>query len=525
MTRRVALLSIGLVALSGLALLVLTAPSYLAQSGFPLDDAWIHAVYGRELARSGMLAYNPETPATGSTAPLWSAVFALAHLLTDRVGVLVMLIKLFGFALHVATAMLVYLVLEGADARGTMRLAGALLVAFHPDLLSAAVSGMEVPLAACCAAGLWYAASHARWISYALLAATAVFARPELSVVAVCLPLLGLRYRRGAARQTLAAALGVGAALAAMALRNVAVSGRPLPATFYAKVGGGPALSEAFALGFRGLFGELPIVDSSILLTLLIVLSIAVLSRRWMRAGLVDAACAFGSGLAYCLVSFALIAPIDPPAFYHQRYVLPALPLLIGPAPVLLDGLIGAWLPTAFRLPARAVFLSLCVVSLLIAAPPRFAHLASDAHNIDDVQVQIGRSLAAAGPGDVVWAVDAGAVRYFGNAFVVDMIGLNTPQIVGPDAPAFARAHPPQYLEIVPGWSGVDDGAARALAAVRYHPSTPYTVTSFAPMQDHYLARCDAAAGPVQYSVGARSFALVCGAAADAGAVTSPRPW
>ena len=64
-----------------------------------------------------------------------------------------------------------------------------------------------------------------------------------------------------------------------------------------------------------------------------------------------------------------------------------------------------------------------------------------------------------------------------------------------------------------------------ALAAVRYHPSTPYTVTSFAPMQDHYLARCDAAAGAVHYSVGTRSFELVCGAPADADVAASSRPW
>jgi len=163
--------------------------------------------------------------------------------------------------------------------------------------------------------------------------------------------------------------------------------------------------------------------------------------------------------------------------------VLPALPLLIGPAPVLFDAALGAWLPTALRLPARAVFVALCAISLLIAAPPRFAHLAGDARNIDDVQVRVGRTLADAAPSDVVWAVDAGAIRYFGNAFVVDMLGLNTPQMNGAEAQAFLLAHPPQYLDIVPGWSRVDDTGARSLPAVRYHPSTPYTVTSFAPSQ------------------------------------------
>ena len=53
-------------------MLQLAAPRYLLQQGFPLDDAWIHAVYAREVARNGTLAYNPGVPATGETAPLWA---------------------------------------------------------------------------------------------------------------------------------------------------------------------------------------------------------------------------------------------------------------------------------------------------------------------------------------------------------------------------------------------------------------------------------------------------------------------
>ena len=40
--------------------------------GFPLDDAWIHQTYARNLARSGQLAFVHGVPSAGSTAPLWS---------------------------------------------------------------------------------------------------------------------------------------------------------------------------------------------------------------------------------------------------------------------------------------------------------------------------------------------------------------------------------------------------------------------------------------------------------------------
>ena len=35
---------------------------------FPLDDAWIYQVYGRNLAESGQWAFTPGVPSTGSTS-------------------------------------------------------------------------------------------------------------------------------------------------------------------------------------------------------------------------------------------------------------------------------------------------------------------------------------------------------------------------------------------------------------------------------------------------------------------------
>ena len=55
-TRSLAVISAPLAAaVCGLAALQIAAPAYLFGQGFPLDDAWIHAVYARELARSGVL--------------------------------------------------------------------------------------------------------------------------------------------------------------------------------------------------------------------------------------------------------------------------------------------------------------------------------------------------------------------------------------------------------------------------------------------------------------------------------------
>jgi hypothetical protein len=36
--------------------------------GFPLDDAWIHQTYARNLAETGQLAYLPGQPCSGHTS-------------------------------------------------------------------------------------------------------------------------------------------------------------------------------------------------------------------------------------------------------------------------------------------------------------------------------------------------------------------------------------------------------------------------------------------------------------------------
>jgi hypothetical protein len=504
-----------LTVLASLAGVAVWAPGYLTERGFPLDDAWIHAVYGRELARSGMLAYNPGTPATGSTAPLWSAIVAVPHLLVSGAAI-VWWVKLLGFALHVLTALILFAALRDDEpAHDPWRLAGALLVALHPDVVSASVSGMEVSLAALAAATLLEVAAHGGPLAYAGVAALAYLARPELAVVSLSVPLLAGAGRRDRGVRLAGAAAGTALAFGLLAARDLAVSGLLLPATFYAKVTHGPALPEALRMGFTGLMRQLPLVNSPLLLGATLGVAVVLLRSSCSRA-VVIAAAAYIAGLIYCAVSFALVAPVDPEAFYHQRYVLPALPLLVGPLPLLLHEALVRSLPARSARLVAAAAVAVCIVLLVSAAPARYAHLANDARNIDDVQVALGRSLAGAAPSDVVWAIDAGAVRYFGNAFVVDMMGLNTPDVLGERAQAFLDAHPPRYVEVVPSWSRLDGGSASRFPRVLFEPTTPYTATGFPLMQRHWLVRCEAGEVPARFGVLTRTFALACAPSDDA---------
>ena len=70
-----------------LILAVISVAWYLFQSsklykiGFPLDDAWIHQTYARNLAERGEWAFIPGRPSAGSTSPLWSGLLAIGYLL------------------------------------------------------------------------------------------------------------------------------------------------------------------------------------------------------------------------------------------------------------------------------------------------------------------------------------------------------------------------------------------------------------------------------------------------------------
>lgn len=482
--RRTWLAGFGGAFLLGLALLRWVAPGYLTGRGFPLDDAWIHAVYARSLATTGRLAYNPGELSAGESAPLWALVLAIPHRLLGDARAIVVGTKLLGLALHAATATLSGLLVARTCAARAPRLAtlagfGAwLLVLVQPDLLAAAVSGMEIPLAtALLLAGLLFARDE-RWRPAAVLAGLAYLARPETAVAWV--GVVAARAIRG--RRPAEAAPLVGPAVAALvyAAYCLAVTGRPLPPTFYVKAGFGLGPEAALVAGLRTTLGLFAGVGRAVVLV-----PFAGLAGWSLRRGGDGGPLAVGA-LLFVVVVSVLTPSFDVGAFYHQRYFLPALPLVVvGLAATLVEALA----PLADRAPLALASIALALLADMGAAlPARLAHLANDAHNVDDVQVLEGIALSTAEPGATVWAVDAGGIRYFGRAYVVDMIGLNTPAVLDPKSDYTLR-HPPTHVVVVPSWSQLDSASFRRFWAQRFSPSTPYTVTSF-PMATHWLGRC-----------------------------------
>jgi len=103
-------------------------------------------------------------------------------------------------------------------------------------------------------------------------------------------------------------------------------------------------------------------------------------------------------------------------------------------------------------------------------------HLHNDVRNINEVQRALGVWLAERlPPGTWIAATDAGAVRYFSNRPTLDVMGLNTPQMLAPDE-AFIRAHPVAVLVWMPAWFRPDE--LGRLEVLHGASTRDYSVTS-----------------------------------------------
>ncbi len=116
-------------------------------SGFPLDDAWIHQVYARNLAQLGEWSFNAGQPSGGSTSPLWSFLLAGAYLF--HLNPVVWSGLLGGLALWI-TGCLVESIIRVWYAGYKSRVPWVgLFIIFEWHMVWAAVSGMETALYIC----------------------------------------------------------------------------------------------------------------------------------------------------------------------------------------------------------------------------------------------------------------------------------------------------------------------------------------------------------------------------------------
>jgi arabinofuranosyltransferase len=439
-----------LAAAAGVAgLFVATELRIAGEVGFPLDDSWIHLRFAQNLAAGRGFAFNPGEPVAGSTAPLWTLCLAAAVAL-GLPGLVAA--KALGLLAYAATALVTgRLAVALGLSRGIAVAAGLAMVGIG-RLGWGALSGMEVPLATLLVATASLLVVRDRPLLAAVTLGLATLARPEAGLL-IILHVASARDAWTAVRRGAVAALLVAPAVAF----NLATVGRVVPATAAAKVGAG-LLGVLEGTGFSGddflyrLAGFtlqwVALLFSDHLALPVLALAGLVILRRTPLGPL-------GWALVLHPVATAVVAPYGGPAFQTGRYSSHLLPLAVTAGAVGLEALF-ARLPSPLLRSAAVATLALALAAGLW---PTSRSYAWDVQGITAVQVRLGKWVARHTAKDAsVGAHDVGAISYFGDRRVIDLIGLVTPEILpyrrqGPQGVLrYLERTCPDYLVIFPEW-------------------------------------------------------------------------
>jgi hypothetical protein len=391
--------------------------------GFPLDDSWIHLTYARNLAQHGEWAFRLGEQSAGSTSPLWTALLSIGFLIglapyvwTYLVGWTVLTL------LAVCAESIVRKLLSSYKSR--IPWAGLFFV-FAWHLTWSAVSGMETLLHGLIILAVLGAlmSSSRRYLLLGLLTGLSVWVRPDgLTLLGPILfvALLSERtwhLRREAIWKTL---IGFGSLVLPYVLFNLALSGNPMPNTFYAK-------QAEYGLSWHAkpFMGRLSDYTSPILASPFLVLIPGAI--RWLvkrfRAQDWGAVASLIWAFGYIAIYFVSL-----PAYQHGRYIIPALPVLylwgiLG----LLEFVCSPTLNKRIAFVWEVLTITLCLAFTLIGAQQN----AKDVLWVESEMVTTAKWINQNIPSDARLAVhDIGAMGYYVRNPMIDMAGLITPDLV-----------------------------------------------------------------------------------------------
>jgi hypothetical protein len=439
--------------------------------GFRLDDAWIHLVYGRGLLEDHALSYNPGMPTSGCTSPLWALVLAVLHAMFARgesVDALIGAVFVTSAILQCAAIAVAAMLAREMTGSAVAGAAAGLLVACATPWAAAAFSGMEVTLTGLLLLLGVREAVRSEWGRAGWWFALACLARPESAVV-VLLGAIAARRPKNVLRVIWPSLL----AGAVIAIHHLAFTGSALPATFWAKSHFSIAdLPRRLGVAVAKMFSAIPPWKTGIAWLALLGYAPLFGSRLAPKATWPLAA-----GFAYLLGNLALIDPVDPKAFYHLRYVLPAIPLILVALAIGAHGLGGARSGTIRFAPLALVAL-LAMFDAARTTGSESRHLHNDVRNINEVQRTIGLWMRDnLEPRAWIAATDAGAIRYVSMLPTIDVLGLNTPQMLRKGRDEFVRSHPVQAIAVMPAWFEPEEDV-RGLRVAFGAETKDYTVTS-----------------------------------------------
>ncbi|MEO7091796.1 MAG: hypothetical protein ABI175_01015, partial [Polyangiales bacterium] len=476
-----------MIALVAIAIAWAFAATTLAHTrpmGLPLDDSYIYLTYAKQFGRFQPFSYYPGGGySAGSTSVLWPMLLAPCWSLGARGHALVWVSFGLCTALYAATAVGVHVIVKRLVGVVPSLLAPVLLLGIAPFAWTS-LSGMEVAFASALLVAvilllLDQAADGPPSKKLIGTLACASLSRPEAMLLVLGIVGIAVIQRlRQRDRRAAAWWLAPLAAPAAWLLANKLFAGQLFPNT-------GVAKSHFYLPGFdwtywwqtisdlsgklvKGLFWDpaSPLVWPRAMLVLWLVgaARIALWARRERRY--LVGALIIASPL---VLMFAVIASSGLWSFQNYRYIAPAFPLLV----IAIGAAFVLPITTKDRRILGAHIAALALVAVLFArsaVPGLKADMRMFAQGAMDTNTQvvaIGRYLHDKLPGARVMFHDAGAIAYYGDGVVYDMLGLVTNYQAGianngPGArfeflermPADRR---PTHFAYYPSWLGTNE--------------------------------------------------------------------
>jgi len=449
----------GMLAALAVATYLLSA-LYTGGLGFPLDDAWIHQTYARNLAQTGQFAYLPGRPSVGSTAPLWTILLSLGYAL--RLPYLAWSYFLGWLCLTCIGWIAWRLVRRLFSDSEAVAVAVGFLCTLEWHLVWAACSGMETALFTLLALLAFdcylspRSHTNRRWEIRdgvtGFLGSLLTLARPEGLLLVVLLGLdvvwttLRQRDRKALLIRVAVMSLGLAVLIAPYIAFHWLTSGQALPNTFYAKQA---EYREARMLPFwfrlwRVLLPTLAGPQALLLPGFIYALYHVLCSIRKARIGRAETKWGYQplqlfptrSGIpvlpfAWWLMTVLLYAIRLPVTYQHGRYLIPIIPVWL---------LYGAW-GTAhlLRLESKRLLvraLGRALLTAIVVVTIAFLGLGARAYAIDvriiqGEMVTVALWLAANTPPDALIAAhDIGALGYFAHRDLLDLAGLISPEVI-----------------------------------------------------------------------------------------------
>ncbi len=397
------------------------APQFLptVSQAFPLDDSWIHLTFAHTLATSGRFAYGVLNHATsGSTSPLFTFLEAVFFIfIKDEFAVALIPLVL----AYSAAAWLFFSLARKFTNEPWLPAAGTLLFLAMPSLAVLPSWGMETALVV--ALLLWalleYREEH--WITAGLALSLALWARPDTVVFDLALGIDFIITRNlFPSKPTYKAIFAFVVLACAYLIFNYALSGTPLPNTFYAKL----AYYNGSSTNFWPPLWSLITGNGRIIAFILALVGTIGMLMEKKRGNI--------ALLLYPIGMIALYRWKLPMLFQNGRYLVPILPF------VLLLSVIGAkqlarWLTKNQSFTSSLIMLMLgaAIVGELTGFGSELDTLTFEDAYIHKLQVTTAEWCAKHLPENaVITTHDIGAFGFYSGRRIVDLVGLADPGMI-----------------------------------------------------------------------------------------------